>query len=95
MVKALLIVGVRFIAFGGRNAANPRMIVSVSKNAYLILDIFFWVLTYLRLDLNRRLLFRRLFLTGLLHILNPIILIGDEVDVYLYGHGAQAGDDFF
>ena len=40
-------------------------------------------------------LFGGLFLGGFLHVFDAVVLVGDQVDVYLDGDGAEAGDDFF
>jgi hypothetical protein len=52
-------------------------------------------LPHIRLDVDRGLFLGRFFPRGLLHAFYTIALVGDEVDIHFYRHGAGAGDDFF
>ena len=31
---------------------------------------------------------------GFFHAFDAVVLVCDEIDIFLYGHGAEGGDDF-
>ena len=47
-------------------------------------------LPHIGLDVDGGFLFSNFFLRSFLHILDIALLVGDQVDVYFYGHGAES-----